>query len=247
MSKKFTPGGRRLGWRPDVPDQRDHIAASATKRLPKKVDLREKCRGVKNQGTLGSCTGHAIGSYVDFLNPNEPQASRLFIYYNERLLEGTVHEDAGAQIRTGIKAVAKFGSCKESLHPYKIDQFTKAPNGKAYDAAVENKITSYARVRNLEQLRTSLAEGFPVVFGMALYSSFESEEVARTGKVPMPHIGEECLGGHAVLAVGYDDRTKRVLVRNSWGRNWGDNGYFTMPYDYISNTDLCDDFWTIRK
>lgn len=247
MTKKFTPGGRRLNWRPDVPDHRDRLYAAAPKRLPKKVDLREGMRPVKNQGSLGSCTGHAVGSYVDYLNPGEPNASRLFIYYNERLLEGTVKEDAGATIRSGIKAVAKFGSCKESLHPYKLDRFDNKPTKRAYANAQQNKIVSYERVKTLKDLKASLAEGFPVVFGMALYESFETQAVTSTGVVPMPGKNETFLGGHAVLAVGYDDKTKRVLVRNSWGKTWGDGGYFTMPYDYVANTDLCDDFWTIRK
>ena len=248
MTKKLSPGGRRLNWKPDLPDHRDHVYLSSPRqRLPTSVDLRDKMRPVKNQGSLGSCTGHAIGSYVDFLNPGEPNASRLFIYYNERLLEGTVKEDAGATIRSGIKAVAKFGACKETLHPYKIANFDNEPSEHAYEHAKQNRIVSYQRVKNLHGLKASLVEGHPVVFGMALYESFESEHVTNTGTVPMPKKDEACLGGHAVLAVGYDDVTKRVIVRNSWGKGWGDEGYFTLPYAYISNTDLCDDFWTIRR
>lgn len=250
MAKRLSPGGRRLNWTPDLPDHRDRVyAAASTKRLPKKVDLRERegMRPVKNQGSLGSCTGHAVGSYVDYLNPNEPNTSRLFIYYNERLLEGTVKEDAGAQIRSGIKAVAKFGACKESLHPYRIKDFDNKPSKRAYADAQQNRIVSYERVKTLKELKASLAEGHPVVFGMMLYESFETNAVAATGKVPMPGKDEASLGGHAVLAVGYDDKTKRVLVRNSWGPNWGDNGHFTMPYEYIADRDLCDDFWMIRK
>jgi C1A family cysteine protease len=96
-------------------------------------------------------------------------------------------------------------------------------------------------------MRQCLAEGYPFVFGFSVYEAFESEDVARTGKLNLPKRGEKQLGGHAVMAVGYDDSTKRALVRNSWGRNWGTKGYFTMPYDYISDDNLADDFWTIRE
>lgn len=249
MLKRFTPGGHRLNWSPDVPDQRDRVYAAPKVKLPKKVDLRtvKGMRAVKNQGSLGSCTGHAVGSIVDFLNPSEPLTSRLFIYYNERVLEGTVKEDAGATIRSGIKAVSKFGACKETLHPYKVTKFTHKPSKKAFDHGAENKIVSYERIKTLEGIRACLAQGFPIVFGMAIYDSFETDAVAANGRVPMPKITEKSLGGHAVVAVGYDDATKRLLVRNSWGSSWGDRGYFTLPYEYVSSLDLCDDFWTIRK
>ncbi len=250
MSKKQTANGRRLNWQPDLPDQRDRVyRASSRRRLPPQVDLRERdgMRPIKNQGTLGSCTGHAVGAYVDYLNPKDPNASRLFIYYNERKLEGTVGEDAGASIRSGIKAVSKFGACKESLVPYKVEDFAKEPSEQAYAQGLTNRISSYERVKSLREMKVALADGHPVVFGMSVYESFESDAVAENGVVPMPGKHEANLGGHAVLAVGYDDKTQRVTVRNSWGKNWGDGGYFTLPYKYVSNNDLCDDFWMIRK
>lgn len=237
----------QYGWKPDHSDQRDYAFSAPRLRLPKSVDLRAGCSPVKNQGELGSCTGHAIGAYLEYLYPSRPNFSRLFIYYNERVMEGTVAEDAGAQIRNGVKSVQKIGACRETLCPYDISKFTKKPTFGAYENAKKGKITSYSRVGSLNALRSALADGKPVVFGFIVYESFESEEVANTGILPMPEDHETAYGGHAVLAVGYDDKTKRVLVRNSWGRYWGQKGYFTMPYDYIANKDLCDDFWVLNK
>jgi C1A family cysteine protease len=107
-------------------------------------------------------------------------------------------------------------------------------------------VTSYHRVIGLEQMRQCLAEGYPFVFGFSVYTAFESPAVAQTGVLNLPVTGEKQLGGHAVCAVGYDDTAKTVLVRNSWGADWGMDGYFTIPYDYISNNNLADDFWTLR-
>jgi len=95
-------------------------------------------------------------------------------------------------------------------------------------------------------MRTCLAEGYPFVFGFTVYRSFESREVAKSGVLDMPQRDEKVMGGHAVMAAGYDDRAKRFLIRNSWGADWGKQGYFTMPYAYLDNRNLSDDFWTIR-
>jgi C1A family cysteine protease len=100
---------------------------------------------------------------------------------------------------------------------------------------------------NLNQLKGCLALGYPFVFGFSVYESFESATVARTGKVPMPKPREALLGGHAVLTVGYDDVEERFLMRNSWGASWGMAGYFTMPFDYLVDPNLCDDFWTVKS
>jgi C1A family cysteine protease len=173
--------------------------------------------------------------------------SRLFIYYNERALEHTVSSDSGAMIRDGIKTLAKQGACSEKSWPYDIAKFKSKPGPACYQEALLHQITSYHRILTLDQMRTCLAEGFPFVFGFTVYESFESQEVARTGIVTMPKPREQVLGGHAVLAVGYDDSNERFLVRNSWGTDWGLKGYFTMPYKYLGNRNLSDDFWTILR
>ena len=135
----------------------------------------------------------------------------------------------------------------ETLWPYDIAKFAAKPPAAAYKEALNHQVSSYQRVdRNLSQFKGVLAEGFPFVFGFTVYDSFESEQVAKTGKLNLPKAGETVVGGHAVVAVGYDDKAKRFIVRNSWGADWGLAGYFTIPYDYLLSADLSDDFWTIR-
>ncbi len=241
------------GWVPDRPDQRDKLysaIAAPPKAMPSKVDLSAKCSPVEDQGQLGSCTANALVGNLEFLEWKAGQIvtdlSRLFIYYNERAMEGTVGEDAGAAIRDGVKSLVKQGVCTEKKWPYQIAKFTAKPSAACYKEAADRQVTSYHRILTLQQMKQCLAEGYPFVFGFSVYESFESAAVAKTGKLNLPKQNEKNLGGHAVCAVGYDDSTKRFLVRNSWGADWGLKGYFTMPYDYASNTNLADDFWTIR-
>jgi C1A family cysteine protease len=244
----------RYGWQPDLPDQRDFSYAAtraAILKLPSKIDLRGNCPPVYDQGNLGSCTANAIGAAFEFgqmkQSVNFFMPSRLFIYYNERVLEDTINADNGAQIRDGIKTVNKQGVCPEDLWPYDIKAFARKPAAKCYSEALNHQVLSYQRVvRNLNSMKGCLAEGYPFVFGFTVYDSFESEIVAKTGKLDMPAKTESVVGGHAVVAVGYDDSTNRFIVRNSWGMAWGMNGYFTMPYEYLMEENLSDDFWTIR-
>jgi C1A family cysteine protease len=246
---------KRYGWIPDLPDARDYMYAAPVAmlaKLPSKKDLRPHCPPVYDQGQLGSCTGNAIAGAVQFdrekqkLKPDFVP-SRLFIYYGERVIEGTVNTDAGAMIRDGIKVVAKQGVPPETDWPYDISKFAEKPPAKAFTDALKDQAVSYSRVsQTLSQMKGCLASGFPFVFGFTVYDSFESQEVAKTGVVPMPASGESVLGGHAVLAVGYDDHQQRFIVRNSWGTGWGMHGYFTMPYTYLTERGLASDFWTIR-
>jgi C1A family cysteine protease len=245
----------RYGWVPDLPDARDHLYAAPmlqTSILPAMVDLRPNCPPVYDQGQLGSCTGNAIAAAVQFERKKQGMApdfapSRLFIYYNERVIEGTVGTDAGAQIRDGIKAVSTLGVCPETDWPYNIAKFTQKPTVRAFKDALHAKAVSYSRVtRTLQQMKGCLASGFPFVLGFTVYESFESADVAKTGVMPMPVATETVLGGHAVMAVGYDDAQQRFFVRNSWGPGWGMQGYFSMPYSYLLDQNLSDDFWTIR-
>ncbi|MGI8950829.1 MAG: C1 family peptidase [Chitinophagaceae bacterium] len=245
----------RFGWIPDLPDQRDFTFAAPRpilKVLPAKIDLRNQCPPVYDQGQLGSCTANAIGGAFEFelmkaAKGNVFMPSRLFIYYNERVIEHTVKSDSGAQIRDGIKSVNKQGVCPENLWSYQIKKFSSKPPQSSYKDAMKHQVLSYWRVpRTLSQMKGCLADGYPFVIGFTVYESFESEQVAKTGKVNMPAKNEAQIGGHAVLVVGYDENAKRFFVRNSWGTGWGLKGYFTMPYDYLLNANLSDDFWTIR-
>ena len=241
------------GWVPDLPDHRDKLYSSIAappKKLPSKVDLRGGCSPVEDQGALGSCTANALVGNLEFLEKKAGHTvtdlSRLFIYYNERTMEGTINEDAGAAIRDGIKSLVKLGVCNEENWQYIITKFQQKPSATCYKQAADHQVNSYHRILSLQEMQQCLAEGYPFVFGFTVYTAFESVSVAKSGRLNLPKSSEKVLGGHAVCAVGYDDSTKRVLVRNSWGANWGKGGYFTMPYAYISDNNLADDFWTIR-
>lgn len=247
---------RKYGYIPDLMDYRDIKYAAVRPmliELPRKVDLRPGCPEVYDQHQLGSCTANAIGAAHQFNQGKQLGdisktfvPSRLFIYFNERAMEGTIDIDAGAMIRDGIKSVVDKGVCLETHWPYDESKFRDQPPLDCYAAAEKHQALTYQRLNsNLIEIKNCLAEGYPFVFGFSVYENFESAEVARTGVMPMP-AGKQ-LGGHAVTGVGYDDDKQAVLVRNSWGSGWGQDGYFWMPYEYITNSDLCDDFWTIRS
>lgn len=252
----------RYGWTPDLPDHRDRVLAPAGShwRLPPSVNLiGDRMPPVYDQGQLGSCTANAIAAAIQYERRRQQVAddfmpSRLFVYYNEREMEGTVASDSGAMIRDGIKSVGKFGDCPEYQWGYDIARFAQKPADICYANALKYRALDYWRVpRDLVQMKGCLAAGFPFVFGFTVYKSFESEVVARTGVVPMPSGDDVVVGGHAVLAVGYDDNKVTtpgvppgcVICRNSWGQ-WGDNGYFYLPYAFLTDPNLSDDFWTLK-
>jgi C1A family cysteine protease len=243
----------RFGWVPDIPDARDFLYSApeaVLTKLPNKVDLRPDCPPVYDQGQLGSCTANAISGAFEYDQKKQGledfMPSRLFIYYNEREMEGTVDTDSGAMIRDGMKSVAKLGVCTEGTWPYEIAKFTNRPSDAAYSEAQEHQALIYRRITNrLHQMQGCLAQGYPFVFGFSVYESFESQEVAQTGEVPLPPRSEQLIGGHAVVAVGYDDSIQRFIVRNSWGTGWGMGGYCTMPYGYLTDPQLASDFWAI--
>lgn len=244
---------RKYGWKRDKSDARDiafRLAAPVT--LPVAVDLRPQCPAVYDQGELGSCTANSIAGAFEFgllkQGLSDFMPSRLFIYYNERKMEGTIKQDSGAQIRDGIKSINAVGVCTEKLWPYNPAKFTNKPSPACYNAAKGNEATSYQKIDNtdLNALKQCLASGYPFVFGFTVFNSFESDAVAKTGIMPMPTKRDQPVGGHAVMCVGYDDEKQTFIVRNSWGDSWGDGGYFHMPYAYMTDPDLANDFWTIR-
>ena len=257
----------RYGWVADLPDARDHLYSAphiALLALPPSVDLSAGLPPAYDQGQIGSCTANAIAAAFEFALRKEKltdfMPSRLFIYYNERAMEGHVGTDSGAQIRDGMASIAKLGVCSESAWPYEAvpadpntGQFppgaaeAQKPPAQCYTDALNSRCTQYMRVtQNLDQMRGCLAAGYPFVLGFTVYSSFESEQVAQTGEAQLPQPGEQVIGGHAVLVTGYDDSQQRFLVRNSWGTGWGKDGYFTIPYAYLTNAQLASDIWTVR-
>lgn len=249
-----TSKGHGLGWRRDARDERDkdacHLLGLAATRppVPQSVDLRTSgfMPDVYDQLKLGSCTGNSVAANLEFAaNKNGKGTgtpSRLFIYYHERLIEGDVEEDNGAEIRDGLKVVSKIGAPPETLWPYDVAKFADAPSPQAETAAGDQKATSYYRVKDMAGTLDALAAGYCVSFGFTVYESFESAEVEKTGVVPMPEQGEQVEGGHAVVAVGYDLAKKLMLVRNSWGPGWGEHGYFWLPFGFWEQ-DLTSDFW----
>lgn len=240
------------GWVKDLPDQRDVSFEPTVVELPTSASLRAKMPGVYDQGQLGSCTANALAAQLDYMRGLQGEKfitpSRLFIYYNERAMEGTVSSDSGAMGRDGIKSLKNQGVCPESEWPYVLSSFTNKPGTRCYKDALTFESLTYKRVDDgsLGAIKAALNQKLPVSFGFTVYESFESEQVAKTGIVPMPAKSESVLGGHEVLIVGYDDSKSMVEVRNSWGAGWGDHGYFWMPYQYVTSK-LASDFWVIDK
>lgn len=242
---------RVYGWVPDLPDHRDRKLLLARTDLPDSVDLRSGMPTVYDQGQLGSCTANALAAAIEFDHNRQGMEaftpSRLFIYFNERLVERSTASDSGAMLRDGIKTLAKYGACPEPDWVYNTRLFCMRPPPLAYASASKHRIMEYLSLdRSTQILRTCLAAGFPFVFGFSVYEGFESAAVAHSGIAAMPASSEQMLGGHAVIAVGYDHIGRRFLCRNSWGVTWGLAGYFWLPYEYFMSPDLSDDFWTIR-
>ena len=258
-----------LGWLPDLPDPRDMMYSAPLnllQQLPPSVDLRPACPPVYNQGRIGSCTAQAIAGAVQFdrlKNGEKPDfvPSRLFIYYNERALEGHVAFDSGAQLRDGIKTVAKQGVCPEPEWPYDDTPAEydggpfpsgardgQKPPASCYQDALRYTAVQYQRLSQaLSQLKGCLAEGFPFSFGITVFESFWSAPGRQATVTPLPAANDTPVGGHAVLAVGYDDGKRWLVVRNSWGPDQADHGYFYLPYEYAGDPMLARDFWTIRS
>ena len=260
MKFYMTPGKHGLGWLPDLPDQRDYIFTpkvtyAAAAELPASTDLRKECPDVYDQGQLGSCTANALAAAFDFDRHRQGKPfmtpSRLFVYWNERSMEGTVDSDAGARIRDGVKVLVKQGTPREAHWPYDIAEFTVKPPKPVFDEALENQALTYQRIVRpvsdpVGDMLRCLASGFPFVSGISVYESFEAPTSAKTGVIPMPRPDEQLLGGHAILVVGYDQAKQHFICRNSWGTAWGLEGYFYMPYEYLASEKLSSDMWLVR-
>lgn len=238
-------------WVKDKIDTRDHLYQLTNAAQSNVVDLRQYCSTIEDQGNLGSCTGQAIAGAIELLHKRQNRTldiSRLFIYYYERMFIGTINYDSGAYIRDGIKACYTYGAPTENLWPYNISKFKTVPSKPALLDAAKRKVTSYQRAVVFNQVIDAITSGYPVTIGFSVYSSFDSPTVARTGIMPYPDVNKErLLGGHAVLLVGYNKHNNTFIARNSWGTNWGDKGYFYMPFQVIQNTRMSNDFWVIKS
>ena len=257
-----------LGWVRDLPDHRDFLYAAPAQvvtALPPKVDLRPQMPPVYDQKEVGSCSANAIGAAIQYERAKVGQTpdfipSRLLIYWNERFIERSVPLDAGAILRDGIKTVAKQGVCDETNWPYipvpadpltnifpaGSPPITKAPQS-VYTEATHFKANAYLRVtQTLNQLKGCLAQGYPIIFGFAVYDNIYDANGDPVTTLRIPGAKDRMLGGHAVLAVGYDDDAGVFIVRNSWGDQVMDHGYFYMVYSYMTDPQLAADFWTIR-
>jgi C1A family cysteine protease len=258
-----------MGWRRDLPDHRDFLyspAAGLLQALPPAVDMRTQFPPVYEQGPIESCTANVIAAAIQFDRIKTRQVpdfipSRLFLYYNQRVLYRAVPYDTGGELRDVIKTISSIGVCPESNWPYKPippDPNTRLfppnsapatrPSEECYQMAAELKAISYFRIQQtLSQLKTCLAEGYPFGFGFYTYSSMYEGDDKPVTVIPLPRASDKQIGGHAVLAVGYRDSSQQFILRNSWGSKVQDAGYFYMPYAYVLDPNLAGDFWTIRR
>ena len=260
---------RKYGWKKQKDDVRDYgfgrmvrLLKMPFRTLPSSVSNRPYCSAIQDQGQLGSCTANAWAGLLQYNENRNGQGgkqfkwvSRLFVYYNERVLEGTVNEDSGAELRDGAKCIHNQGACWEYQWPYNESKFAVTPTKYCYAQALPHVINNYYALNTITDMKTCLASGQCFVFGFNVYDSFESQEMADTGVLKMPtktELSNGPIGGHAVMCIGYDDGKQVFTCKNSWGLGWGlpgklMDGYFTMPYQYITNQNYASDFWTVVK
>lgn len=216
-------------------------------KLPASVDLRSKFPPVYDQGQLGSCTANAgCGAYR--FDDKVYSPSRLFLYYNERAIDGDINYDAGSSLSTCVKALETYGVCTEAAWPYNINKYTIKPPTACYTAAKNHVVVQAKQVQQtLQGMKTCLASGLPFILGIEVFSGLESDQAAQTGYVPMPSPGEQSIGGHAIVCVGYNDANKHWIMMNSWGSDWGAKGFFYLPYAYLTDTNITSDLWVLLK
>ena len=264
-----------LGWSPDIPDQRDRVVTNKmivdelklnnsplldNIRLPPHVDNRSFCSPIEDQGALGSCTAQAVVGLMEYLmrrgGIKHIDGSKLFVYKVTRKLLGWTG-DTGAYLRSTIKAVSAFGVPPEKHWPYIIENYEIEPDAFLYSFASNFKSLNYTRLDSydltspqiLDSVKRVLHLGYGAVFGFSVYSS-----LTNAADIPFPTESDSLSGGHAVMAVGYDDnhinengvKVPSIIIRNSWGTSWGDGGYGYLPYEYL-HAGLMRDIWTCFK
>ncbi|MGA1048563.1 MAG: C1 family peptidase [Minisyncoccia bacterium] len=228
----------RLNARPSKPDSRDLVYNSTFVTLPNSIDLRQYDSNTENQDNLGSCTANAITSgyevVVKILYPEQfKELSRLFVYYHSRLFSDELDSDAGSYIRDGLKSIKNYGVCSEELWPYDIIKFTDQPYPRCYLDASKRQVSSYNILFTNDEIKDVLASKRPVVVGIEIFKNFD-DVTKEKPFVSMPDYLTYSLGNHAVLIMGYDNTLNCFLIKNSYGVNWGDQGYAWIPYEYIS-------------
>jgi C1A family cysteine protease len=234
----MTVRARQYRVRADPPDWRDMPYEPTNLPLREIVDLRKWASVIEQQGHLGSCTGQAVvGAYELLLNRDYANQftdlSRLFVYYNARLLEGVVSEDVGAYIRDAIRAVQRYGVCDERTWPYRINYFNVTPTDTSYQDAKKRNIKNYRRIVGLPGILDALNANRPVAFSLLVYREFDLLENSNDYILRTPSAGAQPLGGHAMCLVGYDLKRELVLARNSFGADWCMGGYCWITFDYV--------------
>ena len=217
-------------------DERDYIYQRTTAELKSIVDLRQFDSLIENQMDLGSCVGNAITNCYELqvkqLYPNTfVDLSRLFVYYNARLLDGTVDTDVGTTIRGGIKAGNHFGLCTEELWPYDVSKFSTRPNPECYRDGSYRTITHYQSLAGLADILDCVNNEKPVVIGTHLYESFMSLD-KDSPVIEPPGYNDDYIGAHAMVILGYNLENKQLLAKNSFGVDWGEDGYCYIPFYY---------------
>ena len=243
------------GYRYKAPKASQKSYHSERSHLPARVDLRSFMTKIESQGDSNSCVANAVAGAYEYLlkrhwGDDGYDVSRLFIYFNARL-EDDEMEDEGATIESVIEGLTEYGACSEETWPFDLDVINEEPSAEAYEEASNFLIEDVSLVpTRLEKWKQCLADGYPIVFGLQLYDSFDTH-YKRKGLVSLPNRQElhrDSHAGHAMLCVGYSDRDKVFIVRNSWGRKWGDRGYCYIPYSYIINEKYnFGDSWIIRQ
>lgn len=237
----------------DVADARDYLFKDYNTMVSSlnydEIDLAPLCSPIEDQLTIGSCVANSAVGQLEFLENKYKQVfvdlSRLFIYYNARADQCDVSHDTGTTNRIALKTLAKYGVCTEKMLPYKVVNFAKKPSKECYADAATRKITKYYRLSTTAEFQQCLADGFPFMCSLALYPSMESS-LTNGGLIPLPSPNEVTIGNHSIEIVGHSRSKKRYKIRNSWGTEVGDKGYFYVPEAYLTNKNLAFDMWTIR-